>query len=1098
MINFVIGRAGQKCSEPVYKVLESLPKEKKAFVVVPEQFSYETERKILGESLCNMQTEVLSLKRLAYRLSSETDIDINVLSKEGFAILIKRAVCLCAEELNIFKSTSGSAGFVDEVRNFIDEIKKGGLSHTDLICDEKDTPSVKMKLNDIRRIYETYESLVGESVINTDDYFSFVAENAKDNRLIKDSVFIFDGFYSFDACEYPLISLVMRDAENTSFILHCDDEPFFKCSMQTLNELISVAKENSLDYKITKIKNDSMLSAPVAFLEEHLMSYDAVAYTESTDVINLARADDINEECDFVACEINRLIKEKNYRFGDFRIICTDKSYFTVLSDVMKRHDIDHFIDENRAVSSTSAVRAFLGLLSMLDKSYTTTELISFAKTGFSSLDEREYMLLENYVLEMGIKNRMWESPFERNNTEQSYDLKEINALREKLTEPINKIRKEVLGYNNVSEFVKSFTGSLETVSFEEKLQECIDRFISDEDYENANIYAQINNKILLILSQLESFFGNDMMSIKEIYDVLSYALSASTVGIIPARVDAVSIGDVIRSTTSENKVLFFMGCNEGKMPSNSYEQPVFTDQERKQMHSLKLKNNSDYQRIRDNFVCYLHICFPKELLYLTRTTKDGSEEVYPSVIYERVDELFPDGRKIICSEELLRPDMIDTDRFAFRKMTDLLSEMISQGINEDKQKTLSSMISVLDDDGTRSLLSISKDGFAFDNGAKIYNRKLYSSLLPDPFVTSVSMLETYGKCPFSFFMRYVIKPKERRLKNIRSTDTGNILHMVVEEFSRAIIECRFDCITCSDEDIELIAKEIVDKVLREYKDGIVHTVSNSIYLYRKLVSNATAAIKEIISQIRISDFRIGESEMYFGFDARYDAIEIKTKDEISVFVRGIIDRIDFASIQNGRFLKIVDYKSSKTSFDLSKCLEGINVQLPVYAMAVRDDTQDVAGVFYFRLSPGLVDVKKQSDMDKLETSVRKELQLRGITLKDISIVEALDNKVREGSYIADVAVDKKTEELKDSQSLLTRDEFNILLEKTKQSIASAAEGILGADIEILPYRYAKTENACTYCEYSHICKFSVIFDKNAYRIIEKKDKSILQKGEDK
>ena len=127
MIYFTIGRSGHRQSELVYRSIRSLPESEKAFLIVPDQFTYETERKILEDKKADLSTEVLSLKRLAYRMESSMRGDgMNVLSREAEAIRIKRAITLCGENLGIFRSVMRTQGFCEEVMDFIDEMKKAG------------------------------------------------------------------------------------------------------------------------------------------------------------------------------------------------------------------------------------------------------------------------------------------------------------------------------------------------------------------------------------------------------------------------------------------------------------------------------------------------------------------------------------------------------------------------------------------------------------------------------------------------------------------------------------------------------------------------------------------------------------------------------------------------------------------------------------------------------------------------------------------------------------------------------------------------------------------------------------------------------------
>lgn len=1089
MINFITARAGRKQSESVYRFVRSLPDSEKAFLIVPDRFTYETERKILGDKSADLKTEVLSLKRLAYRMESSLEgVRPSVLSGEAEAILIKRAVNLTAQELDVYKSVSRTQGFCEEVMEFIDEMKKGGIYPENLNENDEDASGIRGKIKDIKKIYEKYLSLIPEGYMSSDEYFSYISKMCEDSDIIQSSHFCFDGFYSFDKSEYPLIGLIMRKAKSVTFSLVSGSGPHFAPSAYTLKELMGITEEYSLEYTLEENTDTSLLSEEGIFLEENLMGYDTVSYPSDTGRINLISAEDIAKECDCIASEINRLIRVEGYRYSDFQVICTDKSYFAVLKDTFERHSLEFFIDENREISSTSAVRAFLYIIQMLDGTYTSTEIISFAKSGFSGLSDDEYMLLENYVLETGIKGRMWESDFVKNNQENSYDTEYINSLRIKLISPVLAIRKKIAGYADVSEFTSRLVNSLEEINFEEIINGYIEEFISRGDYENANIYSQINNKILDALTQLESFFGEEYLSESEIYDMLAFCLSGCRVGIIPSRVDAVSIGDVIRSANKNTKIMFITGCAEGLMPHSSSVRPILSDSERNALKGFELKATAEYLRKRENYVYYSFICAPKDRLYLSYSASDG--ENYPSVMFERIRELFPYCNFSDASDVLKDPQMVDTEQYAFSLMNEIVSSM-AETPDQESLRLLSAVKEALGKSG-EEYVRFMEEGNNFANEAKLSDKKAYHSVMTLPLVTSVSMLESYGKCPFMFFMDYVVRPKKRRLRTVKSTDIGSILHKVVEEFSKMIIKGKTDVASLSDEEIEIIAQELAGNAINSYKDGIIRGISYSKYLTRKIISSSVSAVKELVSQLKLSDFEIAESEAPFGPGGKYSSMVLSADGEDEVYVKGIIDRIDYAGILGGKYLKIIDYKSSKRTFDLSKLAGKISFQLPAYALAAGEGRQ-VAGVYYFKLKNDPVSIKGMMSLEEIKNSVRKQRKLSGLTLKDMDIILALDKNARNESFISNVNV-KKDNTLSEKDGLFTREEFESLLCMAKENMSQVAGEILRGEIPIKPYRFGQNENACTYCEYAEICKFNSSFEENAYRNIEKINKNDLKK----
>lgn len=62
-----------------------------------------------------------------------------------------------------------------------------------------------------------------------------------------------------------------------------------------------------------------------------------------------------------------------------------------------------------------------------------------------------------------------------------------------------------------------------------------------------------------------------------------------------------------------------------------------------------------------------------------------------------------------------------------------------------------------------------------------------------------------------------------------------------------------------------------------------------------------------------------------------YPPIEIKLENGKNVEITGKIDRIDIAENENGKYIRIIDYKSSVKNIDLNEVMFGLQLQLITY-----------------------------------------------------------------------------------------------------------------------------------------------------------------------
>ena len=71
-------------------------------------------------------------------------------------------------------------------------------------------------------------------------------------------------------------------------------------------------------------------------------------------------------------------------------------------------------------------------------------------------------------------------------------------------------------------------------------------------------------------------------------------------------------------------------------------------------------------------------------------------------------------------------------------------------------------------------------------------NEETLKLLYNDKLNTSVSKLELFKKCPFSYYMKYILKIEPRREFEISSLDIGSFMHEVLEEFSKYLFKSKF------------------------------------------------------------------------------------------------------------------------------------------------------------------------------------------------------------------------------------------------------------------------------------------------------------------
>ena len=187
-LRIIYGRAGSGKSEFCFKEIANLiNKEKKIYIITPEQFSFTAERKLMDSinSGAVLNAEVISFNRMAYRVLNEVGgAKKTNLSKCGKAMLI---YSILNNNKNTLKFLQKSDENIDIAMAAITELKKHGISVQQL---KNETTSLedkylKTKLQDISTIYESFEKSISEKYIDETDLLTMLANQIDKTEMFK-------------------------------------------------------------------------------------------------------------------------------------------------------------------------------------------------------------------------------------------------------------------------------------------------------------------------------------------------------------------------------------------------------------------------------------------------------------------------------------------------------------------------------------------------------------------------------------------------------------------------------------------------------------------------------------------------------------------------------------------------------------------------------------------------------------------------------------------------------------------------------------------------------------------------------------------------
>ena len=91
------------------------------------------------------------------------------------------------------------------------------------------------------------------------------------------------------------------------------------------------------------------------------------------------------------------------------------------------------------------------------------------------------------------------------------------------------------------------------------------------------------------------------------------------------------------------------------------------------------------------------------------------------------------------------------------------------------------------EDEKWRERLKNAVKGLDFSNTPENINKENIQKLYGNTLKTSVSKLESYQKCPFSFYLQYGLKLKDKQGFKLERLDIGTFMHDVIDSFFEEI-----------------------------------------------------------------------------------------------------------------------------------------------------------------------------------------------------------------------------------------------------------------------------------------------------------------------
>ena len=1081
MLRFYTGIAGTGKTEEILRQIREAAEEgkKNILLIVPDQFTYEAERTLCetcGNSI-SMHAAAKSFSRIAMQVMQNRPEAPTLLDRGGKLLCMNLALEAVGPQLKVYGKTrrrpENQVVLVEELQ----ELKTSCIEPEMLVrCSENCTGLLRDKLLDLALIQEAYDSIVENGHTDPSDMMTILARNIPNEYITKDSTVYLDGFTDFSQQELNVIEAMLLQGIEITVCLNMDDSDreIFETARVTKRQLEQLAeickvKTEERQFMAQEIKNPEL-----TFYNEHLFSYDDVHWEQNrnNNAITIYSAESPEEECELAAAKCIELVRDEGCRWRDIAVAVRGFDDYETMLDCMFRHyDVPLYMARRTNLLAKSLPTLIRSIYENITGGWDTEELLEYIRTGLSGLAPRAADILENYVIKWNLQGREWiqEEQWTRHPDgygnefdEDAYQrLRYINGSRMKVITPMKHLweasQDAVTAEDHTRNLIQYLQESLLPTVLEEHSSELrkAGKTVEAEEYE------QIWGILLSAMEQIISISGTLEMDAETYGKLLLQMLSQYDIGTIPVSLDSVLAGDFDRMRRRNIQHLIILGATEERLPWYSEEPGVFTQEEKEYLRSFDLNMGrfSELWLWKEYFVIYNTFTLPEKTLTLCYSRTLEGEPQEPSVVITRAQELFDVPVAPVALDELrtnaIRP----------------VAEMAAEGFRGQSDASAAAQARMKEADPKeyeklKRASEYRRGSLSHESVTRMYGEKLY---------LSPSRIDKMAGCPFSYFVQYGLKAETRQQSGITPSEIGTFMHYVLEHVARAVSE-EGGFHTVKKERIRELTDQAVAEYIQDEMDGMKGQTARFRYLFGRLKENVYQVVENMAEELRESDFQPIEFELNFTQDPDLKSIRLGEEEE-GLRLTGIADRIDGWEHDGKLYLRVVDYKTGRKSFDLSEVWYGQNLQMLLYLSVLWKNGQnkygkpvEPAGVLYIPARDEIIShdgPKSEKEISRKRDSERKR---SGLVLDDEAVLLAME-KPSEDHPIRFIPI-TINKDGKRKGSLADKEQFSLLMEHIEHTLTELTEQIREGNIDAYPWYKTAQKNACTYCDYKEICHF--------------------------
>ncbi|MDR1299545.1 MAG: PD-(D/E)XK nuclease family protein [Oscillospiraceae bacterium] len=1064
-LTLILGRAGTGKTTLIMEEMRRLGESgaRGLWLLVPEQFSHGAERqlcRVCGDAL-SLYGEVVTFTGLCSRVFAATGAGTVTFLGEGALILAMwRALESVRPRLTAYGGLSRSTDFAEQMLAAAREFKSARVTPAALAeAAASASDALRGKLTDLSLIMGAYEGLTrGER--DPADKLPLLAELIPEYGALDGGRVYIDGFNDFTEQEISVVRALLDKCGRVDVGLTCgglsDGEEEFELPRSAAERLMRAARDAGAGCGTVYLGVPERDARPPALrhMERWLFAPRAAPFEGAAPAgVTLRRAPAPYAECEEAAAHALKLARG-GYRWRDIAVVARDAAgYIPLCESVFERYGIPVFTGGRADILQKPPAALIIAALETVTGGWEYSRMFRYLKTGLTDITPEECCLLENYVLKWNIKGgrnmwtraapwRMPAAGYGRARDGDGGETARIDDIRRRAAAPLGALCDALEGAPGCGAKLEGLLAFLERIGLPERLTEKAAQFVRRGDMRAASEYARLWEIINEVCGQFEHMLGGQYADSAEFARLFTLAISRYDISVIPVSLDRVMLGDMAKGRRRDVKCLIVLGASDTGLPRAEDGAGVLSDGERSEMAALgaDTRNTASARYAREINMIYSSLTMPTQELFVTYPGDGGGA---PSSVMTRLSEMF--GAPI---EESQVPERLSEAIVP-------CSELAAMADAFPHSDMAAAARAHFYPEGARGAGAAADEKLSRDMAAALYGSA--PSL-------SASRADRFNTCKFAFFMENGLRARPRAREELDAPAAGTFLHYILEKTAREISGAdgfeRAGAQMCA---------RLAEKYAAEYAghelEGFDDRSGRFRYMYKRLTADAARIAADTAGELSRSEFKPCEFEYRFS-----DYVQ---KDGTSFRLTGLIDRMDVWEADGASYVRVIDYKTGKKSFDLTDVYYGVNAQMLIYLSALRKrggraEGAAPAGILYVPARDARLSAGRNISDEELERLRGRELRRSGLLLDRADVLDAMEM----GGENIYLPVDRGGDGAYSGDALVSPRRFERLLEYADGVLESVAVRMADGEMAPDPYTADGRSSACDYCDYRAACRF--------------------------